>query len=331
MSEVTKNLPSTLRTIGVAVALALGLATSAGAVTINQGLTSGVLNTVEDQDREAYIDVNANGLIDVGDVFIGFVRIDNFLPAGLDASNQVYGIISNQITGTDPGDPNLVTLGVTTHVGLRLQDITGDANTAGGLVAVYDSAAPFTTDLINNSAPGATGIKDDIDLILNEGTLRLVGDLGAADNFLTADVITGFGVGSPNGIFVGLPPSIEFGGFSGGLSVAYNNTAFSYLDAVFVLDPITGLQTAQIGISGGTFKGAAGDGNEGVFTNASQYLDGGGDPFAQCSTVEGSVPCGFTTDADFFVVPVPEPGSLALLGAALLGFAGLRRRKLNKA
>lgn len=330
MKKVLKTrLPVLVKAIGLAAALSLGFASSAGAVTITQGLTSGVLNTVEDQDREAYIDANNDGLISVGDVFIGFVRIDNFLPKGADSNNQVYGIISNQIIGFNPADATQVMLGTTTVAGLRLQDITGDANAAGGLVAVYDQNAALGTNLINMSAPGATGIKDDIDYILATGTLRLVTGLGAAgDTYLTADVVAGFGVGSPNGIFATLPVSVGFGSFGGGLDITYNNTPYTYLDQVITLDPITGLHQTQLGIANGAFRGAVGDGNEGVFTNASGY---GG--FAQCTpgADQQAVPCGFATDADFFVFPVPEPGSLALLGVALLGLGGMRRRFTKKA
>jgi hypothetical protein len=44
---------------------------------------------------------------------------------------------------------------------------------------------------------------------------------------------------------------------------------------------------------------------------------------------QGLVPAEWTarSDADFQLRPVPEPGSLALLGAALAGIAALRRRK----
>jgi len=320
MSQVTKSLPSALRTIGVAVALAFGLATSAGAVTINGGLTSGALNTIEDQDREAYIDANGDGLISVGDVFIGVVRIDNFLPAGLQANNQVYGIISNQIIGFTPlGLIQAVALGPTTVAGLTLADLTGDANNTGAMVAVYDAAAPFSQDLINN--PTGPSMLDMIDLITGEGTLRLatgIVDPTAGNDYLTAYVGAGFGVGSPNGIFTVTPTSANFGNYGGGLSVMYNNTAFSFLDNVVTVDLATGLHTTQLGIANGAFRGAVGDGNEAIFGSVPGQT--------QCSVADGLAPCGFVTDADFFVSPVPEPGSLALLGAALLGFAGLRRK-----
>jgi hypothetical protein len=37
---------------------------------------------------------------------------------------------------------------------------------------------------------------------------------------------------------------------------------------------------------------------------------------------------GFSIDTFFFSVAVPEPATLTLLGASLLGFAALHRRKL---
>jgi hypothetical protein len=309
----------TFRATGTAALLALALAAPAGAVTVNQGLTAGVLNTVEDQNREAYVDANGDGLISVGDVFVGFVRIDDFGPSGLSAGNQVYVIFSNQIVGQG-ADPTIIQLGTTTVAGLTLADITGDANTAGGMFAVYDNGVPFTTNLISDSAPGATSIKDDNDLILAEGTLRLVAGLFAADNFFTVDNLV-LGIGSPNASLASTPVSVPIGSFTGGLNISFNNTNFAFADSVVTFDPITGFQTVQVGVANGGIRGAIGDGEESVFTNIAGY-----GAFTQCAP--NSVRCGTTTDADFFVAPsrVPEPATLALFGAALLAGFGFRRK-----
>ena len=305
----------------LAAVLIAGAFGSASATTLSGGLTSGVLNTIEDQDREAFVDANSNGILDVGDVFFGFIRIDNFLPKGVNSNNQTYAVLTNQITAVSATDPTVFSLGTTTVVGLRLEDLTGNANAAGGLVAVFDKPAPYATDLINGPPPAATSMFDYINFITSGATLQLVGGISAADDFLTVDNISLFAAGTPTGLIPTVDTSLGVNSFTGGLSVLYNNTGFTFLDAVTTFDPLTGLNKNQIGIANGATRGALGEGNEAIWGNAPGYT--------QCLVGANgqatNASCGFVTDADFFVVPIPEPGSIALLGASLLGLFGARR------
>jgi hypothetical protein len=305
------------------VALLNVVASPVTATTVSQGLTPNVLNTIEDQDREAYIDANEDGTFNVGDVLIGFARIDNFLPAGLAAGNQVYAVISNQVLAING---NFVSVGAVDPVanpGLTLSALTGDAINADALFAIYDTAGSFG-DLV--SAPVGVSMLDNITFIAG-GNLQLSLGIVAADDFHTTE-LNALGsvilVGS-NAPITGLSAALPIAGFTSGLSVLDNNTGFTFADAVPTFDALTGVQTNQVGIANGAVRGAAGDGNEAIFTNVPG--------FAQCQTdpANGTVPCGFVTDADFFIFPtaVPAPGALVLLGVGLAGIAGagyLRRR-----
>lgn len=317
-----------LTTMTLAVALLGAAALPAQAVTVNQGLTPGVLNTLEDQNREAYIDVDGDGLISVGDVFIGFVRLDDFLPQGVSADNQVYGIFSQQIEAISG---QFVQLGPTTAAGLTLSALTGMAIDGDGIAALFDFAADPGVNLIQS--PGDTGAVDIFDLfdfITTGSTLRLVAGFREADDFFTVNITNP--LVAPGGANAGIPTvpaSVTVGLFDAGLSILFNNTNFDFAEAVASLNPWPlippVITTHQLAIAAGTLRGAAGDGNEAIFTNAPG--------FTQCSSVAGSIPCGFTTDADFFVFPVqeqvPAPASLALIGLGLIGAAaaGFVRRK----
>lgn len=318
---MTQTMTEQFKKLGLAAALALAVAAPVGAADINTGLTPGVVNTIEDQDREAFID-NGDGVLGVGDVFIGFVRVDDFGPSGAGSGNSVYGVISNQITAVD-GTGLIFSLGVTTTMGLRLEDLTGDANTTGGMFAIYDGIAPL--NLISALPPdvaGALGVVDMFDYIdyITGGDLRLVAGITSPGDFLTVTNISAYPAGTPTAAFPSLSTTLTTGSFVGGMDLLYNNTNFIFDPTIQAFDPLTGtLQYVQVGIGSGAVRGATGATNAANFINAPGQI--------QCTSANGAnVPCGFTTDADFFVAPrLPEPGSLALLGAALLAGFAVRR------
>lgn len=318
------------------VMLVAGLMAAVGAAqatTISGGLIGGQ-NTIQDESRESYIDANRDGKFSVGDVIIGYIRISDFQPSGTSANNQVYGVFSQQVAASSAG--SIINFEATTVAGLTLNALLGgNANVnANAIAAFYDKPVSYV-DIINNVAPGGPTKMQDYLTYIAGGTLRMVAGLDSGSNWIQSTIsaqgsAAGVSLGSANATFLSpiLTPGVSITNNSGGLTLSYNNTGLMF-NAQAAINPIlAAVVTADVTLSGST-KGANGNG---VLPSPKSTWLSAGAGVAQCSTVAGNQACGFEDKNDFAVdVKVPEPGSLALVGVALLGLGGAVRRKSRAA
>ncbi|HDZ62307.1 MAG TPA: hypothetical protein ENH40_04085, partial [Nitrospirae bacterium] len=121
----------------IGAGLLLGLAGPAQASYGTSVITNGS-NTFEDQSREAYFDVNSDGIFGVGDVLTGFIRIDNKTkPNGLDLDNHIYAIFSQEITSISGTSIEYGAVGAGN--GLSLSELGVAGAIPSDIIALYSS------------------------------------------------------------------------------------------------------------------------------------------------------------------------------------------------
>jgi len=326
--------------MAVLVALVIvGSSAASYATFLDTFLTSGTQNTLRDNSFEAWYDANNDGVFGQGDVLVGFLQIDaKTQPNSVDANNSIYAIFSAQIVAPilDAGITNqgLVTFGATTVAGLTMSDLIGAPVDANTLVAVYTAPGGFTTDL-SVAAPGDTvppagvTLADYFNFLKTNGTLELTAGLIDGNDFFRAlaedaDLLTAEFQAPTETQIDTSGSNVNFATFGAALSIILNNTQFTFGTLPTNFAGLVGF--GELIVTGGAVNGAAGTSPDGWMNLAGLAANG------QCGPDTAPNPCGFANDADFTVLPVPEPSSMILLGFGLaaLGIYGRRARNRQK-
>lgn len=326
----------------IGTGLLLGLGSAAQASFVSDLLTSGVQNDFEDQSREAFIDANQDGLFGVGDIYTGFLKMDDkTAPDGVDLENHVYAIFSQEVVNIPAA--GIAELGpVTSDPNLTLASLGVPGAGPQDTIALFSSEVTptgFSVDLITASPGEQTGngtvtLADYFALILNEGTLELLAGIYDTPTCTggTADCFQGTGVFASNlanELLLTLASSTTAANFIAGVETSLDPTGFTILDvtqAGIFSPPFVPITISELSISNGAARGSLGVVNAAEWINASELTTS---PQCTVQATGANVPCGLVNDADFAIFPesIPEPATIALLGGGLLGLGAVRRRR----